>query len=178
MGAVSSPNRVKMLSLVAILVLSAALSVEGRKCQKGGDSLCFIAASPNLKLNECCPGFECTELEGEDGDKFCMEKDATPIAEGESCKGFSRNCEKGLRCKKNCKKGEKCKERICIVPLALGEDCKLPEGGLSRNCGKGLKCSKKEGVCVEKKKNGKGKGKGKGKGNNGKGKDKGKNSEN
>merc|ERR1711936_418377 len=111
---VSSPNRVKMLSLVAILVLSAALSVEGRKCQKGGDSLCFIAASPNLKLNECCPGFECTELEGEDGDKFCMEKDATPIAEG-----------------------EKCKERICIVPLALGEDCKLPEGGLSRNCGKG-----------------------------------------
>merc|ERR1711962_1073131 len=144
MGAVSSPNRVKMLSLVAILVLSAALSVEG-KCQRGGDSICFIAENPNLKLNECCPGFECTELEGEDGDKFCM-KNSTRIPLGESCKGFSRNCEKGLRCKK---------------------DCKLPEGGLSRNCGKGLKCHKKEGVCVEKKKNGKGKGKGKngGKGN-------------
>ena len=74
-----------MLSLVAILVLSAALSVEGRKCQKGVDSICFIAERPDLKLNECCPGFECTELEGEDGDKFCMEKDATPIAKGENC---------------------------------------------------------------------------------------------
>ena len=74
-----------MLSLVAILVLSAALSVEG-KCQKGGDSICFIAESPELKMNECCPGFECTELEGEDGDKFCMEKNSTRIAEGESCK--------------------------------------------------------------------------------------------
>merc|ERR1711953_1406486 len=139
---VSSPNRVKMLSLVAILVLSAALSVEG-KCQRGGDSICFIAENPELKMNECCPGFECTELEGEEGDKICMEKNATRIPEGE-------------RCKKSCKKGEKCKERICIVPLALGEDCKLPKGGLSRNCGKGLKCHKKEGVCVEKKKNGKG----------------------
>merc|ERR1711936_450727 len=107
------------------------------------------------------------------GDKFCM-KNSTRIPLGESCKGFSRNCEKGLRCKKDCKKGEKCKERICIIPLALGEDCKLPEGGLSRNCGKGLKCHKKEGVCVEKKKNGKGKDKGK----NGKGKGNGKNKKN
>ena len=74
-----------MLSLVAILVLSAALSVEG-KCQRGGDSICFIAESPELKMNECCPGFECTELEGEDGDKFCMEKNATRIPLGESCK--------------------------------------------------------------------------------------------
>ena len=73
-----------MLSLVAILVLSAALSVEG-KCQRGVDSLCFIAENPNLKLNECCPGFECTELEGEDGDKFCM-KNSTRIPLGESCK--------------------------------------------------------------------------------------------
>ena len=74
-----------MLSLVAILVLSAALSVEG-KCQKGVDSICFIAERPDLKLNQCCPGFECTELEGEDGDKFCMEKNATRIPLGESCK--------------------------------------------------------------------------------------------
>ena len=72
-----------MLSLVAILVLSAALSVEG-KCQRGGDSICFIAERPDLKLNECCPGFECTELEGGDGDKFCM-KNSTRIPEGESC---------------------------------------------------------------------------------------------
>ena len=74
-----------MLSLVAILVLSAALSVEGRKCQRGGDSLCFIAEQPNLKLNPCCDGFECTELEGGDGDKFCM-KNSTRIPLGESCK--------------------------------------------------------------------------------------------
>merc|ERR1711872_995383 len=142
MGAVSCLNRFNMLSLYAILVLALSLNVDG-KCQRGESSLCFVAEMPNLRLNKCCRGFECTELEGGNGDKFCMEKNATRLAEGESCKG-----------------GEKCKERVCVVPLQLGDDYKLPEGGLSRNCGKGLKCSKKEGVCVEKKgKGGKGKGK-------------------
>merc|ERR1711973_346896 len=156
MGAVSCLNRFNMLSLYAILVLALSLNVDG-KCQRGESSLCFVADMPNLRLNKCCRGFECTELEGGNGDKFCMEKNATRLAEGESCKGFSRNCQEGLACKATCKRGEKCKERVCVVPLQLGDDCKLPEGGLSRNCGKGLKCSKKEGVCVEKKGKGKGK---------------------
>merc|ERR1712066_229358 len=91
---------------------------------------------------------------------LCFVADMPNLRLNKSCKGFSRNCEEGLACKATCKRGEKCKERVCVVPLQLGEDCKLPEGGLSRNCGKGLKCSKKEGVCVEKKgKGGKGKGK-------------------
>merc|ERR1712066_411239 len=116
---VSCLNRFNMLSLYAVLVLALSLNVDG-KCQRGESSLCFVADMPNLRPNKCCRGFECTELEGGNGDKFCMEKNATPLADG--------------------------------------EDCKLPEGGLSRNCGKGLKCSKKEGVCVEKKgKGGKGK---------------------
>merc|ERR1711994_213130 len=85
------------------------------------------------------------------------EKNRTRNPEGKNCTGFSRNCEKGLRCKKNCKKGEKCTERICIVPLALGEDCKLPEGGLSRNCGKGLKCSKKDEFALKRERGGRGK---------------------
>merc|ERR1711962_1200984 len=133
MGSLLS-NRFKMLSLYAVLVLALSLNVDG-KCQSGESSLCFVADMPDLKLNRCCRGFECTELEGGNGDKFCMEKNAARLAEGESCKGFSRNCQEGLACKASCKRGEK---------------CKLPEGGLSRNCGKGLKCSKKQGVCVEK----------------------------
>jgi len=150
MGAVSLLNRFKMLSLYAILVLTLTLSVDG-KCQRGEDSLCFIADMPDLELNRCCRGFECTELEGGNGDKFCMKKNATRVAAGGSCKGFSRNCETGLACKATCPRGEKkCKERVCVVPLKQGEDCKLPEGGLSRYCGKDLKCSRKKGVSLKK----------------------------
>ena len=74
-----------MLSLYAVLILALSLNVDG-KCQRGESSLCFVADMPNLRLNKCCRGFECTELEGGNGDKFCMEKNATRLAEGESCK--------------------------------------------------------------------------------------------
>ena len=84
-SAVSCLNRFKMLSLYAILVLTLSLSVDG-KCQRGEDSICFIAEMPDLELNRCCRGFECTELEGGNGDKFCMEKNATRVAAGDSCK--------------------------------------------------------------------------------------------
>merc|ERR1712154_681039 len=102
-----------MLSLYAILVLTLSLSVDG-KCQRGEDSICFIAEMPDLELNRCCRGFECTELEGGNGDKFCMEKNATRVAAGDSCKGFSRNCEAGLACKASCQRGEKCKGEFVL----------------------------------------------------------------
>merc|ERR1711973_761274 len=65
MGAVSCLNRFNMLSLYAVLVLALSLNVDG-KCQRGESSLCFVAEMPNLRLN-----------------KFCMEKNATRLAEGE-----------------------------------------------------------------------------------------------
>merc|ERR1719382_372245 len=129
-----------MLSLYAILILTVTSSVFGEQnetCQSGDDS--------------CCEGYECVALEGGDGTKFCMEKNATVLALNESCKGFKKNCDKGLTCKKSCAKGEKCKDRVCVKPLAEGEGCMLENDRRSRNCGKGLKCHKKTGVCVQKK---------------------------
>ena len=111
----SYPKRFKMLSLYAILILTVTSSVFGEQsrnfldffdnlgrtfylfdnyhfilsdenCQSGDDSICEIPDMPMLRLNPCCDGYECVALEGGDGTKFCMEKNATVLALNESCK--------------------------------------------------------------------------------------------
>merc|ERR1711987_166 len=119
MGAVSCLDRFNMLSLYAVLVLALSLNVDG-KCQRGESSLCFVADMPNLRLNKCCRGLERTELEGGNGDKFCMEKNATRLAEGESCKGFSRNCQEGPPARPPAR-GERSARGECVLFLSSSE---------------------------------------------------------
>ena len=130
-----------MLSFYVIMLLCLSFSVDAKRCQKDEDSICGIKGFSKSTFNECCRKFTCTELKDGEGYSFCMEKNATLIAKGESCKGHRANCEEGLICER--------KGKTCVKPVKLGEDCSKESP-----CEKELRCKKKTGKCVERKEKG------------------------
>merc|ERR1712227_805782 len=139
------------------LLVTVFYNVESKKknCQAprmGGVAMCELnidslpedaLAALNANLPECCPGYECAEIDNT-GNKFCVESNTPRAKSGEACsiQGGVR-CEKGLRCKKD----------VCVEkkPKAKeGEACGKEAG---TRCGKGFKCSKKMNPCVKRRRN-------------------------